>query len=180
MPQAYKIKAWIFCVGNLWMKSVWDEIVLHIFSSLSAWWFCLRAVLCTPHLKDVMEHCIKVSWISFQFSSFLVKLISIHKYCGFLLYSVIAMPLVFWHRSHIFIILFLHLSTPEVTNYCDTLENMFFLLLPVPYFNVNSPGLTSIGPLLWQAKQTLSASACHIGGPIDVNPGELTFDVSLQ
>ena len=41
------------------------------------------------------------------------------------------MPLVFWHRSHIFIILFLHLSTPEVTNYCDTLENMFFLLLPV-------------------------------------------------
>ena len=46
-------------------------------------------------------------------------------------YSVIAMPLVFWHRSHIFIILFLHLSTLEVTNYCDTLENMFFLLLPV-------------------------------------------------
>ena len=56
---------------------------------------------------------------------------------------------------------------------------MVVLFGAVPYYNVNSPWLTSIGPLLWQAKQTnvsyVSASACHIGGPIDVNPGELTL-----
>ena len=54
---------------------------------------------------------------------------------------------------------------------------MFFISGPtvtVYYTNRISPGLTEFGPLPWQAKQTaLSASACHIGGPNSVNPGQI-------
>ena len=32
-----------------------------------------------------------------------------------------------------------------------------WLGLMLPCYNANSPGLTYIGPLLWQAKQTMSA-----------------------
>ena len=49
------------------------------------------------------------------------------------------------------------------------------IIRSLPYSNRISPWLTEFGPLLWQAKQTMSASACHIGRPIYVNPGELAL-----
>ena len=49
----------------------------------------------------------------------------------------------------------------------------------VLYYNASSPGLTSIRPLLWQSKQTVSAlgqlqpATC---GKIGVNPSELALE----
>ena len=46
-------------------------------------------------------------------------------------------------------------------------------------YNANSQGLMSIGPLLWQRKQTVSAMCqlqpAIIGGRIGVNPGKLVL-----
>ena len=49
----------------------------------------------------------------------------------------------------------------------------------VPYSNKMSIRLTEFGPLPLQAQQTVSASACHIGGTDSVNPGQILLVYGL-
>ena len=50
--------------------------------------------------------------------------------------------------------------------------NEIFLGKSAPYYNVNSPAAAAAGEA--GSVSSMSPSACHLGGPIGVNPGELT------
>ena len=50
----------------------------------------------------------------------------------------------------------------------------------VPYSNRISPWLIEFGLLPWQTKQTVSALACHIGGPNYVNTGQVLLVFGTQ